>query len=248
MSLVTSWSYTALNTFENCPHRYRLEKVLKVLPFEESEAMRDGNVQHKHLEDRVVEGRKLPVHLEMMEPLFSKLEKNVMSGAMSDLQAEVELVLDSNLKPVAPYGQRTPKPFFMKNAWLRAKLDLNAISGDGTRAWVWDYKFGKFRPDNDQLELFAGIVFKYLPQVDRVDTGFIYPRLNKTKNVVFFRDGCDSGDEKISTKSESAIWAGWLGRVQRVEDAMQNDKWPCRPSGLCGWCPATPKQCPHSKK
>lgn len=246
MKNVPSWSYTALSQFENCPRQYELAKITKELPFKPSEAMNYGNLRHQQLEDRFVKGTPLPEQLASMEPLAAKIEKGVMANKIKDLQAELEFVFDRDLNPIHPYGQRSPKPFFMRGAWLRAKFDLTIVKDD-SHIKVIDWKFGKFRPANDQLELFAGCAFKMLPTVERVDTQFIYPDLGKVKNLTFFRQGAEE-TETVSDKSESEIWEGWLARVNRLDKAYAADNWPCRPSGLCGWCDATPKQCPHSKK
>lgn len=246
MNSVPSWSYTALSQFENCPRQYQLAKVTKELPFVQSEAMIYGNLRHEQLELRVKEGKKLPDELQKMEPLIATLEKGVMANKIYDVQPELEFVFDRNLKPIHIYGQRTPKPFFLKGAWLRAKFDLVVLK-DQSHMKVIDWKFGKFRPANDQLELFAGCAFKMMPELERVDTQFVYPDLNKTKTMTFFRAGADETDT-VSAKSEPEIWENWLGRVNRLDKAYKADSWPCRPSGLCGWCDATPKQCAHSKK
>lgn len=246
MENVPAWSYTALAQFENCPRQYWLAKVSKQLPFVETEAIKDGNTQHAFLENRLTKKEPLPEHLQRVEPLFTLLERGVQAGKIKDVQAELEFVFDRNLKMIHVYGQRSPKPFFMKGAWLRAKFDLLVLKDDKT-ALITDWKFGKFRPAADQLELFAGIAFKALPALEMVKTSFSYPRLNQVKNMTFFRQGAEEAED-VSGKSEADIWGEWLGRVQRLDDAYAANNWPCRPSGLCGWCDATPKQCPHSKK
>lgn len=246
MNEVPSWSYTALTQFENCPRQYWLAKVAKTLPFVESEAMRDGNIQHAHLEHRWTLKQPLPDHLKRMEPLFAKLEQGVEQGKIKNVLAEAEFVFDRNMSLIHKIGQTNPKPFFMKGAWLRAKFDLFVMKDERT-AYVWDYKFGKFRPDNDQLELFAAIAFRAIDTLEEIKTTFSYPRLEKTKSITFFREGGEE-TETTSPKDARNILGDWLGRVNRLGQAYKENNWPCRPSGLCGWCDATPKQCPHSKK
>ncbi len=247
MSLVPSWSYTAVMEYIQCPRKYQLNRVLKVMPFQETEAMRQGNIIHKAFEDRLREGKKLPEHLEHFEKFIAGMERKVMSEQWSEVGAEVEIVYDRDMQPVGSWAQTSPRPWFSKQAWFRAKFDVVAII-DKRRAFVADWKTGKRKPDLPQLELFAACAFKSLPDLEEVTTAYIWTKDAKQDKRVFYREGSDGLQEGVSEKSEAQIWGEWLGHVDRIDTSMQQDKWPCKPTGLCGWCDATPKQCPHSKK
>lgn len=248
MSLVPSWSYTAVMEYLNCPRKYQLNRVLKVMPFQETDAMRQGNLIHKHLENRIREGTKLPLTLQSLEPVIQRMERKVIDGEWMELGAEVEIVYNRDMAPVGRWAQTSPRPWFSKDAWFRAKFDVVALLNK-KRAMVLDWKTGKRKTDLPQLELFAACAFKSLPDLEKVTTGYAWTPLGgKVDKQVFYREGYTGDDETVSKKSEATIWGEWLGHVERIEQSMQTDKWPCRPSGLCGWCDATPKQCPHSKK
>lgn len=248
MNLLPSWSFTAVQEYLNCPRKYQLNRVLKVMPFVESEAMKQGNIVHKHLEDRIREGKKLPEHLLKFEKFIVGMEKKVMADEWLEVGAEIEVCFDRNLEMVGNWGQTSPRAWFDKRTWYRGKFDISALINK-TTAFIGDWKTGKRRPDSTQLELFAGVAFKALPDLERVTTAYIWTQAGAQDKKVFYREGHAGDEEKnISSKSEADIWAEWLGYVERIEQSMQNNKWPCKPSGLCGWCDATPKQCPHSKK
>ena len=248
MNLLPSWSFTAVQEYLNCPRKYQLNRVLKVMPFVESEAMRQGNIIHKHFEDRIRVGAKFPEHLTKYEPFIQKMERKVINNEWLEMSAETEVVFDRNMELVGCWGQTSPRPWFSKSAFYRGKFDIVALISK-TKAMVLDLKTGKRKPDNPQLELFAAVAFKALPDLEQVVTGYVWTKENgAVDKQTFFREGTDGLTDNVSAKSEADIWAEWLGYVERIEQSMQNNKWPCKPSGLCGWCDATPKQCPHSKK
>jgi len=219
------------------------------MPFVETEALRHGNIIHKHFEDRIRVGKKFPEHLASYEPFIQKMERKVINSEWLEMSAETEVVFDRDMKLVGCWGQVSPRPWFSTSAFYRGKFDIVALISK-TKAMVLDLKTGKRKPDNPQLELFAAVAFKALPDLEQVVTGYVWTKENgAVDKQTFFREGHQGDHEKnISPKSEAQIWGEWLGHVERIEQSMQNDKWPCKPSGLCSWCDATPKQCAHSKK
>lgn len=34
------------------------------------------------------------------------------------------------------------------------------------------------------------------------------------------------------------VWAEIMKRIQRINDSLEHDNWPAKPSGLCRYCPA----------
>lgn len=248
MTNVPSWSFTAVQEFLQCPKKYHLNRVLKVLPFQETDAMRQGNIIHKHFEDRLRHGTKFPEHMTIYEPFIQNIENRVVRGEWLEIGAETEVVFDRDLKLIGAWGQVSPRPWFSKQAWYRGKFDIVALL-DPKRALILDVKTGKRKPDNPQLELFAAVAFKALPELEKVTTGYLWTKANGAiDKQVFFREAPADPAEGVSPKGEKEIWTEWLGHVHRIDKAYETNNWPCRPSPLCGWCDATPTQCPNSKK
>lgn len=214
-----SWSYSALNDFENCPRAYQLRRVTKEIPFKETKEMAYGNKVHKHLEDRVNLKTALPPELEWLEKVIAKIEA---SGG--EVVAEREIALDKGLKQCR---------WFDKSTWLRAKLDLTVRRPDSSI--IMDYKTGKRKDDPDQLRLFAAVELTMRPEVETVKSGFIWTKFQKIDSHTFTR------------AQLPAIWGHFMPRVERIVKAHEKDEWPCKPSGLCGWCPATKAQCKYVK-
>ena len=57
-----TWSYSSLNAWEQCPRRYHLTRIAKVISEPQTEATLHGNEVHKALENAV--GKALPGGLE----------------------------------------------------------------------------------------------------------------------------------------------------------------------------------------
>ena len=214
-----AWSYSSLNDYQNCPRAFQLKRVTKEFKFVESAEMKAGNVAHKHLEDRVNLKTPLPDCLSWLEAVIQKFE-----GSGGDVVAEREIALDKGLVACG---------WFDKEVWLRAKLDLT-IRRPGVSI-ICDYKTGKRKPDSDQLMLFAAVEFAMQPEVGTIKSGYLWTKFKKLDSETFER------------KDIPRIWGHFMPKVERIETAYAKDEWPCRPSGLCGWCQATKAQCKHAK-
>lgn len=219
MNKAPAWSFSSLNDFENCPRSYQLKRVTKECKQAESEAMRHGTIQHEHLELRVRDKKPLPNELHWIEPHINAMEK---SGAK--MVAEQAVGLTKGL---------TSTGFFSKDVWCRGKLDLTLQYEMSST--VLDYKTGKRKFDSDQLMLFAGFEFAARPEIERVKTGYVWLKDKKIDAEIFTR------------RDIPRIWGHFMPKVERIETAYEKDEWPCKPSGLCGWCPANITQCKNAK-
>ena len=215
-----AWSYTSLSQFTNCPRQYQVLKVLKAIPFVETEEMKWGNEVHKHLENRVKDGTELPEKVSHLEPLVRRILKQD-----GEVATEKQMAIDAEFKPVT---------WFSKDAWCRGISDISIKNGK--RMWVGDYKTGKRRPDSDQLMLFSALVMYHEPEVDTVHTSFIWLKDRSMDTEKYTRDQLPD------------IWKHFMPKITRLEKAHESDKWPAKPSGLCGWCAVTKTYCEFSKK
>lgn len=214
-----AWSYTALTSFETCPKRYYLTRIAKKVKEPETEATKWGNAVHEALEYRVKEGRPLPQGMEQWEPLVQR----IISKQDAEVTAEQQLCLDANLEPTS---------WFSKTAWLRGIIDVSVKRGN--KVFVADWKTGKVKVDSDQLKLFAALVFHHCPDVNEVITAFIWLKEGRITH------------DKFTREQLPEIWQSFMPRVQRIEIAIEKDKWPARPSGLCrNYCPVGKTLCDH---
>ena len=211
-----AWSFSSLSAFEQCPLRYKLTRVTKLIKEPPTEATTWGNRVHKALEERVRDGTPLPATIAGYEPLAAKL-----ANSRGEVLVEQKVSVNAKLQPTE---------YFAKDVWCRGVLDV-AVIGDRS-ALILDWKTGKRKDDLDQLKLFAGMAFAYYPALEKVDTGFVWLKDNKVDRQAFTR------------KQVGDIWATFLPRVKRLNLAFENDRWPANPSGLCrNYCPVGKTNC-----
>lgn len=214
-------SYTSITSFETCPRRHYILRVAKEVVEPPTEALTWGNTVHKALEIRLRDGTQLPTKLSKYEQYAAKLE-----AKPGTLMVEEEIALDRDFQRVG---------WWDKAAWLRGKLDVAIVNGK--KAGIFDWKTGGRKPDNDQLSLFAGMTFAVMPEVENVTTGFIWLKDGKIDTQVFTRE------------HKHFIWQEFLPRIERVERAHAENKWPAKPSGLCrAWCPVGRSRCEYCGK
>jgi len=192
--------------------RYFRQRIVKDVIDEGGEASKYGERVHAFLETRLKENTLLPQEVAHYESLCSSVERIAHNG---ELFVEKELVLTDNL---------TPTTWWEPDAWLRSKLDILVISGD--MANVMDWKTGKRNADQFQMQLFAAQVFKHYPEVTRVKTSLVWLKDMAMDTEVYYRSGVNT------------IWAEVMKRIQRINDSLEHDNWPAKPSGLCRYCPA----------
>jgi hypothetical protein len=205
-----SHSYSSIKLFENCPLRYYRQRIKKDVTDTGGEASKHGERIHAFLENRL-KGTDLPQEVAHYEPLCTSVEKMASTG---ELYVEKELVLNENL---------TPTGWWDADAWLRSKLDVLVIVGHD--AVVMDWKTGKRKADNFQMDMFAAQVFKHYPEVQRVKTSLVWLKT------------MEMDTEQFTRLDMNAIWAEVMKRIQRIQDAYEHSNWPARPSGLCRYCP-----------
>jgi hypothetical protein len=232
MSKPFAWSFSALNSFETCPWRHYKTRVSKQTNDPMGIDAILGIDGHKALELRAKDGVPLPSHI------HSKTYDGLKEGKMSTdgwenyvsriIQApgktitETQVALNKNFQPVK---------WFAKDAWVRGVIDIGKILG--TRMKMFDWKTGKRKEDIDQLTLFAGLCFAKWPEVEQVDTAYIWLPAKKVDPQSFTRDQIPE------------IWNLFLPRVKRMEIALTEHKFPKKPSGLCKkWCPV--HDCEHN--
>lgn len=217
------WSYSSLTSFETCPKRYYHTKVVKDTADPPGEQAVWGQTVHKYLEDRVRDGVPLPESVKHYEPLVAPI-----AASTGTVIAEQQLAVTYGL---------TPTEWDSPDAWSRGIIDLGVIAPSGSKALLLDWKTGRRKADSDQLMLFAGLAFSHYKEMKTVTTGFIW-----------LKDGVV--DKKTFTREEvPIIWQKFIPRVQRLQRAYEETKFPAKPSGLCErYCPVPHYLCQFSGK
>jgi CRISPR/Cas system-associated exonuclease Cas4 (RecB family) len=214
----TAWSFSRLDSFENCPKKFWHESVRKDIPFEETEAMRYGKLVHKALENRVGAGKSLPLNLRYLEKYAARL-----ADAKGEKLTEQQLAIDASFEPC---------DWFSKQTWCRAIIDL-AIVRD-THAVVIDYKTGKIKDDFTQLRLAAVLLMLHMPELQTAEVGYLW---TKDKKI--------TRDERTLTRDDiKTVVLELMPRLKKYEKAHRTESFPARPGWLCKrFCSVV--ACPH---
>lgn len=217
-----AWSWSALDSYETCPRRHHLTKIIKAYPEKQNAAMLAGQQFHKALELRVERGKTLPEHMrDQCEPIVQRLQRSAEGGTMI---AERKIGLTRDFQPCE---------FFAKDVWLRTVVDCQIDKGQN--AMVLDWKTGKKKLDGyDQLALTAAVKFAERESLKKVVTAYVY-----------FSDPEPIVKETFVREDVPGIWQNILPRVGKIEESLANDYWPAKQSGLCrNHCPCI--NCEHN--
>lgn len=221
MTVKYTWSYSSINLFKQCPHKYYRLRIVKDIVEPSAEHLNYGLEVHKAAEDYLGKGTPIPEKYIFIKEQLDKL--NLIKG---EKLCEYKMGLTSNLEPCG---------FFDKDVWWRGVADLIIINGD--RAYVIDYKTGKSAKyaDTKQLELLSCALFKHFPEVKKVKGGLLFVVAN------------DLVKENFEVDNEGVYWTKWLEDTQRLEAAIQNNVWNKKPNFSCrSWCSIT--DCEHNGK
>lgn len=210
-----SWSHSALKDFEGCQRRYHETKVLKLHPFQQTEAAKYGDLLHKACEAYVLSGKPFPQEYEFVKPTVDALVAR--SGRKLP---EYKMALTKDLQPCDWKD--------WDRCWVRGMADLLIIDDENLTAWVADYKTGNNKyPERDQLTLMSLLVFEHFPHIRKVNSALIFVVKN------------DFIKQSMMREDKDAHWWKYRERVAKIEACHASGTWNPRSSPLCGWCPCT---------
>lgn len=214
-----AWSYSSLDTFEQCPRKWYHKYILKEKE-PESEAIRHGNAVHKALENRI-KGTPLPEAFMRYNPMAESIVCALQKGMK--VFTELKMGLTSSMQPCA---------FFGGDVWGRSAADVILKQEDV--AIVFDWKTGKKREKATQLSTLSLFMFKHFPTV------------NKITGVNLWLEPGDVGTPYTFTRAqEPALWAEQFKKIQAVEKAAAAEKFVEMPGTLCAYCPV--KSCQFNR-
>jgi hypothetical protein len=209
-----SWSFSAWKEFDNCPLRYAHNKFYCTTPWQETEAIKWGNRVHKAAED-TIKGKPV-TDTEALKPVQPYLTAFQNCGA-KNVEAELEVALNRNLKPTG---------WFFDDAWFRAKIDVIVTLKCNKSVMLYDWKTGKsIRDEPDQLKICAAALARDRIHLENFNGKFIWTAHGET-----------TGMDPLTREGIKNVWAEYLPKIERMEEAWRTEIFPARPSGLCPWC------------
>lgn len=220
---MTTWSYSSLKTFEQCPKKYYHLRVVKDVKDEGSDATLYGQELHKAAEDYLKEGKPIP-------PKFQFIQDVV--DAIKDIPGEKHCELKLGVKQTdAGYE---PCDFFDKDVWWRGIGDVVVIQDDV--AFSLDYKTSKNAKyaDLKQLDILAAALFTHFPQIKKVKSALAFVVSNEFIRKEHFAEMRDS------------YFATFQPELDRLAAAEETGVWNTNTGPLCKFCPVT--SCEHNRR
>lgn len=210
-----AWSHSRLSQFRECPKKLWHSALAPKgspdrLEFVQSQAMLDGLEIDNALTSRVAKATPLPPKYAQWERLMGSIV-----AAPGVKLTQLKVALDRAFK-VCGYTD-------WNNTWVRAVYDLAIVNG--THAFIWDWKAGQIRLDENQLRLFAATGFHFFPEVDTIDTSYIWLKHGVTSDAHYTR------------RELPAMWDTFTPDVERMQISYKTNQWPPTPSpSACKWC------------
>ena len=161
------WSYSGLSQFITCPKQYEAHRVLKSIPFVETDAIRYGNDLHKVAELYIKSNANhiLPSEFKFIQTYLDKLLE--LPGKRY-CELKMGMIIEDRYFQACDYWE--------KGAWYRGIADLIIVDADNGRAFLVDFKTGKSAQyaDTKQMALLAALIFLHFPRVKTIKSMLLF--------------------------------------------------------------------------
>lgn len=220
------FSFTAVKQFEQCPLQYKVVRIEKLYPYEQSEEAKWGDYVHNCLEAAIMHGTALPDNVSQYKPLVDAVAQRRAQGWGVWCERTFAIHHDGTAELV---DSSDPSVWWSPKYQLAGKIDLLMVSPDGKEAVINDWKTNKSSryAEPQQLDLYALGVMQALPSVEHI-----------TGCLMFLCDGYKMVKTSYTRDKIPYLWATWRGKTMSIMSAMMNDNFPPgKATPLCGWCP-----------
>lgn len=209
-----AWSHSRLDKFRTCPkqlwHSIAPRGHPDRIEFVQTQAMKDGNEIDDALTKRISADVPLPLEFAAFEPLAQ-----TMLQTPGNKFTQMKLALNASFEPCGYMDWNA--------AWVRVIYDIAVINGG--YAFLGDWKNGQIRVDSNQLRLFAVVGFHYFPEVEVIDTSYIWLKHGITSDDTFER------------RYLADYWQTFIPDVERMQIAHKTGRFEPTPSKkACKWC------------
>lgn len=250
--LITSWSPSRLDKYEQCPRKAKYEIVDRLCPkcflgklhggfgeptfcdtcgakIEDPEPIARGNDMHA-AQEAFVQGKANKPFSEIRHPKVLALGKELRAEYKKGrVKVEMQVVLDRNWSPVSKYT---------KGAWFRGKIDIYHQM-NGKEARVLDWKSGGINKSDgsvrveakydDQLSIYNLIGLLVAPTVEHISAGLVFTDCGPRFEPIVERKALNLS--RADVPKEKKRWEG------KVKALLSDRVMAPRPNEKCKWCP-----------
>lgn len=219
----TTWSYSSIKSFEQCPKKYYHLRVLRDVKDSGSEATIYGQELHKAAEDCVKHDIPVPPKFQFIQDLIDSLKE-----IPGEKHCELKLGVKKTEAGYEPCG------FFDKDVWWRGIGDMVIVQDD--TIFSLDYKTSKNSryADMKQLDALAAGLFVHFPHAKKIKSALAFVVSNELIHKEHFVEMRDS------------YFATFTPMLDRLAAAQVNGVWNANSGPLCAYCPVT--SCEHNRK
>jgi hypothetical protein len=216
-------SHSSADRFSLCPYAYEREKLIKDVPYTETEATSWGTRCHDYLE-RFVKGEEVNFSELMFDDLVPTL--TYLRDFPADYkQAETEFAFNTS-------GQVCE--FNSPDAMFGGYIDFEAVRGD--QGWVCDYKSGKRHSKFEQVELYALSLWLRFPQVNQINVMYMWLKDRTPSTLLTCKTLYRATDMQ-------RIWQYRVDQYERIKAAHITGTFQAKPGKgratfPCGYCSA----------
>lgn len=221
MNKITSWSYSRLATFKQCPYKAKLLYIDKKQE-PQSEALTRGSAIHKKLEDYMNKNIELPQEAGRYQNMVADLKKQ--KKKYKFFATEYQLSFNRELKLVE---------WMAEDVWLRGIFDVVYLDELGD-AYIVDYKTGKRRDEHEnQADMYAVLFYLWNKEYFKKKKNNRLPMVN----IAFWYLDNDNIEEMLEKEYNKEtcelLLQKYYNQGKRITDA---DDFPKKRSPLCNWC------------
>jgi hypothetical protein len=211
-------SHSSLNVFETCPRQYEAKYIIKDSPYVQSAEAAFGDQVHNALEAYLKANGQMAMPSNMVQ--YKTWGDWVLARA-----AQRGGVVHAERKS-AVSRDKVAVSYQARNRWIGGKIDVTIVYPNHGEAEVFDWKTGKIKNDQTQLQLYGALGLADFPDVQTVRAGYIW-----------LAHGTISPPSVYAREDYAQHWDTFEHKYLQLQDAYRRGVFPPKPNGLCQkWC------------
>lgn len=223
------YSFSKMESFASCKRKFKHTYIDKLYYPISNIALEKGSYIHKCLEDWVEEGNKRPsFNFKLSTPEniqdYNNIVDTFIDSPLGEKYFRTLNILGAETKfglKIDDNNQLIETNYYDKGALLRGMIDQ--MSSTENRIVVVDWKSGKvaLEPKSDQVMLYALWIMTSQPNVNEVESNFVYVEHNIEKQYVYTRDQLPEMRKNFA---------------MRIKSIELETEFPKNITALCDWC------------